>query len=205
MCKNKKSVIYNFGTARASPTLLPAGWRAMRNVPPHYGARSCKQISRAKASRLFAALATSETWRTTSVIHNQLTEIIGLCLFGVERRGGGIYSHPRGQEKMNRLWKKQRQGRNKQTHPEWKLISSPLNSPKQPKSKVTFRRCLISHRWRHSERIKRWNTDTLATGGLHLDISRWVRPLDLHCFPMEKSQWFSEVPGLILDQNFCLL
>lgn len=69
---------------------------------------------------------------------------------------------------------------------------------------VTFGRCLVCDRRRHSERIKRWNTDTLATGGLHLVISRWVRPLDLRCFPMERSQCLSEVPGLGLDQGFCL-
>lgn len=109
----------------------------------------------------------------------------------------------RGQEKMNQTgyetnWGKAEANKHIQTE------SFYLHPQSLQHNSVTFGRCLVYDRRRHSERIKRWNTDTLATGGLHLDISRWVRPLDLRCFPMERSQCLSEVPGLGPDQEVCL-
>lgn len=131
--------------------------------------------------------ATSETWRMTSVIQNQLTEITGLCLFREERQKRSTVNPEGKKNEPNMFWNKLRQGRNKRVQ----TGSFYLHPQSLQSHWVTLGRCLICHRWRHSERIKRWNTDTLATGGLHLDISRWVRPLDLHCFPMETSEWFS--------------
>lgn len=174
----------------------------MKNVHPHYGAHTCKQISRAKASRHSAAPATSETRRMTSVIHNQLTEITGLSLLG-GGKNKDLQLSPRARKKMNQTgyetnWGKAEASKHIQTE------SFYLHPQSLQHNSVTFGRCLVYDRRRHSERIKRWNTDTLATGGLHLDISRWVRPLDLRCFPMERSQCLSVVPGLGPDQEVCL-
>lgn len=128
----RKSVIYNLGRTRVSPTRLPAGSPAVRNVHPHCGTRSCKQISRAKANRLSAAAATSETRRRTSVIQNQLAEITGLCLFRVARRKEDLQSNQRARKnEPSRLWNKLRQDRNKQARADWRLLSSPSKSPKQ--------------------------------------------------------------------------
>lgn len=107
-----------------------------------------------------------------------------------------ICSRPRGQEKTNEVRQKQTNASRLKAF----IVALKVSNTTQS----LFGRCLVYDRRRHSERIKRWNTDTLATGGLHLDISRWVRPLDLRCFPMERSQCLSEVPGLGLDQEVCL-